>query len=149
MKYCTSCGKELLENSSFCVNCGNKVELNSQPKKKLCGFSISSMVIGISVHVYQFFFYFSVVFIIDSITFLSSLLSGKRSTWTLYDRFQVATYLMRYSFPIVIILSITGLVFGYIGIKKGNKKMAKAGIILSIVELVLVILELVFIYPWR
>ena len=45
-KYCVFCGKQLLDEASFCINCGNKVEYDQNnveneienPKNKIVGF---------------------------------------------------------------------------------------------------------------
>ena len=152
MKYCVNCGKKLEENSGFCTECGSKVGVENvvnKPKKEVSGCSIASMVLGICVHAFQAFYYFVVLFILDSIKFLGTIFSGKRVNLSLFERIQATAYLLRYSFPILIVLAIVGIVLGYIGSQKGNKKMATAGIILGISQLIIIGFELVFVYALR
>ena len=73
MKYCTNCGKELDEKSKFCVSCGVEVKKEEvKPvEKKTNSLSITSMVLGICGHAYQFITIIGVMLLIDSVQFLS------------------------------------------------------------------------------
>lgn len=144
MKYCTNCGKKLEENSEFCVECGTKVDgALVKPKKKTSGCSIASMVLGICVHAYQMFFYFVILLIADSISFLTTIFFGEKGHLTFLDKIEGTIFFLKYSYPILIALSITGIALGIVGSKKGNDKIAKAGIVLSILEIVIIAIEII------
>ena len=148
MEYCTNCGEKILDNSKFCSKCGMKIEEVTKENKKISGFSITSMVLGICLHLYQLIFYIYVMFAVNTLSFFTSILAGKRVGLSFFEKLQGVAYLLRYSYPIIIAASIAGLVFGYLGLKKGNKKMANAGISLCSAEIAIIMFEILFLYPW-
>ena len=123
MKYCKNCGKELEENSEFCIECGVKiVEGNEQVKSSNgVGFSIASFVLGITSLVLSIIFS-SIMLSYSKVSFING---GYRS--------------IKYAFYTFIptICSILGIVFGAIGISKknNNKKfiLALIGLIVSVI----------------
>lgn len=149
MKYCVNCGNELPENSKFCVSCGAEVKKEEvKPvEKKSNGLSVTSMVIGICVHAYQFITILGVMLLIDSVQFLGHLF-GSKHHWTLFERLRGSLMFAGYFSFFAIIVSIVGLILGIVGLNKKNNSLAKAGIVLCSTQLVICLIE-VLLYVTR
>lgn len=143
MKYCVNCGKELVDKSKFCVSCGTEVK-NEEIKpveKKTNGLSITSMVLGICGHVYQFITIVVVMLLIDSIQFFSYFF-GNTHHVRMHDRLTFSLMFAGRFCYLTIILSIVGLILGIVGASNKKNKIATAGIVLCSSQIVICLFEI-------
>lgn len=144
MKYCTNCGKELEEKSKFCVSCGAEVKKEEvKPvEKKTNGLSITSMVLGICGHAYQFITIIGVMLLIDSVQFLSYFF-GNTHHVRIHDRLTYALVFAGRFCHLAIIISIIGLILGIVGRSNKKNKIATAGIILCSSQILICLFEII------
>ncbi len=125
MKYCTNCGSKLLENSRFCVKCGQEI-YHIEPKKK----EKDSVVFGIISYLCSMFLLLGIAVPICSKD------SG------IDKSFSKVLGIFLY-----VVLSILPLIMGIIGIVSGvgklngkDKKNNKGGFVLSIMSMIMLVL---------
>ena len=144
MKYCVNCGKELDGKSKFCVSCGAEVKKEEvKPvEKKTNGLSITSMVLGICGHAYQFITIIGVMLLIDSVQFFSYFF-GNTHHVRIYDRLTFSIIFAGHFSHLAIIISIVGLILGIIGVSNKKNKIATAGIVLCSSQIVICLFEII------
>ena len=143
MKYCVNCGKEIEENSKFCVVCGAQIKIEEvKPvEKKTNGLSITSLVLGIVTHCYQLMCIVGVMLFIDSAQFLGHLFGSSHRVGML-DRIEYSLIFAGRFCYMAVVLAIVGLVLGIVGLNHKKNKIATAGIILCIIQLIICIIEI-------
>jgi len=143
MKYCVNCGKELDEKSRFCVSCGAEVKKEEiKPvEKKTNGLSITSMVLGICGHAYQFITIIGVMLLIDSVQFLSYFF-GNTHHVRMHDRLTFSLAFAGCFSLLTVILSIIGLILGIVGRSNKKNKIATAGIVLCSSQIIICLFEI-------
>lgn len=150
MKYCVNCGNELPENSKFCVGCGTeiKVEEVKPIEKKSNGLSITSLVLGLCVHAYQFITVVGLMLLIDSVQFLGHIF-GSKNHLTLLERLNGSfAFAGRFCY-IAITVSVVGLILGIIGLNDKKNNIGKAGVILCSSQIVICIFEIIMYLIYR
>lgn len=132
-KFCSNCGNEVDEKAVICVKCG--VPIDNISKTKENGKSIASLVLGII-----------------GLVFAVLVLLGMEDADISMDlAFQSIGYKISYGIGFILIqasLGITGLCLGASAYKNTKNNKNKAGIILSVITLVICIIQFIIIMSY-